>query len=45
MNTVTLTRAEWDLLEECLRDLAWNHGYSISALRVAIREQLDEQEY
>lgn len=42
--TVTLTLSEWDLLENCLHDLAWNHGYGIGKLRSAIAEQLDEEE-
>ena len=45
MNTVTLTRAEWNIVEECLRELSWNHGYAIGNIRSAIAEQLDEQEY
>jgi len=41
--TVTLSLAQWDLLEKCLHDLAWHHGYGIGSLRSAISEQLDEE--
>lgn len=45
MNTLTLTRADMDVIVNCLRYLMWHEGWILGSLYSEINAQLDEQEY
>ena len=45
MNTLTLPRAEMDVIVECLRHCMWKEGWILGSLYSEINAQLDEQEY
>ncbi len=42
--SVTLTRSQWAVVQDCLHDLAWAHGYAIGGVRQEISSQLDEED-
>lgn len=48
MNTITLPRADWEMVSNALANYIWEHrleGGSISVILDNINNQLDNQEY
>lgn len=45
MNTLTLPRADMDVIVMCLQHLMWKEGWILGSLYSEINAQLDEQEY